>query len=69
MPWDELRYAAFARAFHWPPPIVDELPLVVEPWLLPIAAAMDAEDTRRQNEAIEAEQRKAKGRRGLFHRN
>jgi hypothetical protein len=37
---------------------VDQLPLVLEPWLFPIADALDNEDQRRENEAVEREQKK-----------
>jgi len=46
---------------------VDQLPLVLEPWLFPIAEALDNEETRRSNEAAEREQKKAEmkaGKRG-----
>ena len=60
VPWDGLVYASYARRFGWTPQTVDQLPLVVEPWLLPIADALDDEQARRDNEAIEREQGKNK---------
>jgi len=58
VPWEQYRYAAYARRFGWTPAQVDELPLVTEPWLFPIVSAMDEADARRQEQAqADAERR------------
>ncbi|MFC5184368.1 hypothetical protein [Actinomadura harenae] len=31
-----LQYVVYAERFGWPPSVVDELPMDVEPWLIPI---------------------------------
>jgi hypothetical protein len=43
---------------------VDQLPLVLEPWLLPIADALDNEEQRRENEAIERAKKQQKAAKG-----
>lgn len=49
----------FAERYGWTPEQVDNLPLDVAPWIMPIAHAIDAERERRQEQerlAREAQQ-------------
>lgn len=61
MPWRELRYVIYAERFGWTPGQVNELPLAVEPWVLPISDALNAERERRAEKAREDAQKKGLG--------
>lgn len=50
----------YAQRFNWTPQQVDELPLDVEPWLVPIVSAMEAEQVRRSEAAQKAAEKKRK---------
>jgi hypothetical protein len=53
---DELKYVVYARAFGWTPNQVDALPLSIEPWVLPIDSAIEADlSNRRQKAQADAE--------------
>lgn len=43
-----LTYALYARKYNWTPQQVDEIPLDIEPWMLPVGALLDeiAEEKR-----------------------
>lgn len=51
VPFDELSYVLYARAFGWTPDQVDSIPLALEPYLLPIDAAIGSDIKRRQEKA------------------
>jgi hypothetical protein len=63
IPFEEYRYVLYAREFGWTPAEVDELPLVIEPWLLPIHSAIADYENEQQAKAIKEAQQK-KGQRG-----
>lgn len=44
-------YVIYARRFGWTPAEVDSLPISVEPWILPIDDAIEADIARRQEAA------------------
>lgn len=44
----------YAEEFGWTPDQVDAIPLRLEPWIMPIHTAIQADITRRQAEAVEA---------------
>lgn len=64
IPWEEYRYTLYAREFGWTPAQVDELPMSVEPWLLPISAEIDRVLQERQAKAEKDAIEKAKNQRG-----
>jgi hypothetical protein len=65
VPFEEYRYVVYAREFGWTPTQVDELPLTVEPWLLPIHNALTEFENEQQEKAAKAAAEKAKkGQRG-----
>lgn len=43
----------YAREFGWTPAQVDNLPLAVERWILPIHAVISDDIARRHDEAVE----------------
>lgn len=51
VPHEELAYVLYARAFGWTPDEVDNVPLRLEPYLLPIDAAIGADIKRRSEKA------------------
>jgi hypothetical protein len=51
VPFRELRYVMFAERYGWTPDEVDNVPLYLEPWILPISDAIDEERERRRVEA------------------
>jgi hypothetical protein len=53
IPWRELDYVIYAREFGWTPDQVDNLPLAIEPWILPIHGVIEDDITRRHNETVE----------------
>ena len=54
LPWEEYRYTLYAREFGWTPAQVDEVPLSVEPWLLPISNMVDEVLAKRAKDAAKA---------------
>jgi hypothetical protein len=46
-----VRYAVYADRFGWSPSQVDEIPLLTDAWLLPIANAIGAEKAVREEKA------------------
>jgi hypothetical protein len=58
LPSEEYRYVIYAREFGWTPAQVDELPLTVEPWLLPIHNAINEFVSERELKAIEEAQKR-----------
>ena len=51
IPEQELRYALYAVKFQWTPDQVDQLPLELDPWLLPIATLIqDVANERAKSE-------------------
>lgn len=65
VPFEEYRYVIYAREFGWTPAEVDELPLAVEPWLLPIYNALIEYENEKQEEAAKVAREKARrGQRG-----
>lgn len=62
MPWEEYRYVLYAREFGWTPQQVDEIPLIFEPWILPINSAItEAENYRIEKAQKEAEAKSRNG--------
>jgi hypothetical protein len=62
IPWNEIRYAAFAEKYGWHPRQVDELTIAEEDWILEIAHLMGLERVKREKQAAEvAERRRKKG--------
>lgn len=47
-------YVIYARRFGWTPAQVDELPISVESWILPIDDAIEADIAARQERAAKA---------------
>jgi hypothetical protein len=44
-----LNYAVYARRFGWTPKQVDEIPLDIESWLLPVMAIIDEVEEEKRN--------------------
>jgi hypothetical protein len=60
VPHDELKYVVYARAFGWTPDQVDSLPISIEPWVLPIDAAIETDLANRRAKAQADAEYKAK---------
>ena len=58
MPWQEYRYAWYARRFGWTPEQVEALPLSTADWLFPITGAIDAAEAKAQQQAQETAERR-----------
>lgn len=55
IPFEEYRYVIYAKEFGWTPTQVDELPLGVEPFLLPIYNAILQYENEQAVKAAEAQ--------------
>lgn len=62
MPWDELRFIICAREFGWSWDDFENVPIDMEPWVLPINAAISKANDDRQEKAQRAAEAKQKGR-------
>jgi hypothetical protein len=62
VPWEEYRYTIYAREFGWTPAQVDEIPLTIEPWIIPIHSAMNDAERAAMEQARKDAEAKRNGR-------